>query len=101
MNWKKHTISFVLAGCMTASALPAAFAVEAQAETPVPVSEAVTAQPQTSMQNAKSGKCGANLTWTLDDEGTLTISGTGKMDSYRWLSDASLGMTTWMKSSRW
>ena len=26
-----------------------------------------------------SGTCGDNLTWTLDDEGTLTISGTGKM----------------------
>lgn len=28
---------------------------------------------------ASSGKCGANLAWTLDDDGTLTISGTGKM----------------------
>ena len=26
-----------------------------------------------------SGECGDNLTWTLDDEGTLTISGTGEM----------------------
>lgn len=26
-----------------------------------------------------SGKCGDNLTWVLDDEGTLTISGTGEM----------------------
>ena len=29
-----------------------------------------------------SGTCGDNLTWTLDDEGTLTISGTGDMFSY-------------------
>ncbi|MBO4867347.1 MAG: leucine-rich repeat domain-containing protein [Ruminococcus sp.] len=29
-----------------------------------------------------SGTCGANLTWTLDDEGTLTISGTGEMANY-------------------
>lgn len=28
----------------------------------------------------KSGICGENLTWTLDSEGTLTISGTGEMD---------------------
>lgn len=28
---------------------------------------------------ATSGTCGDNLTWTLDDEGTLTISGTGDM----------------------
>ena len=27
-----------------------------------------------------SGVCGDNLTWTFDDEGTLTISGEGKMD---------------------
>ena len=29
-----------------------------------------------------SGKCGKNLTWTLDNEGTLTISGKGEMDDY-------------------
>ncbi len=29
-----------------------------------------------------SGTCGENLTWTLDDEGTLTISGTGAMTNY-------------------
>ncbi len=27
-----------------------------------------------------SGTCGENLTWTLDGEGTLTISGTGEME---------------------
>ena len=31
---------------------------------------------------AFSGDCGENLTWTLDDEGTLTISGTGPMKDY-------------------
>ena len=28
-----------------------------------------------------SGTCGADVTWTLDDEGVLTISGTGDMDA--------------------
>ena len=28
-----------------------------------------------------SGKCGDNLTWTLDDEYTLTISGTGEIEN--------------------
>ena len=31
-----------------------------------------------------SGTCGDNLTWTLDDEGTLTISGAGSMTGYVW-----------------
>lgn len=29
-----------------------------------------------------SGTCGENLTWTLDEYGTLTISGTGAMSNY-------------------
>ena len=29
-----------------------------------------------------SGTCGENLTWTLDTEGLLTISGTGEMYDY-------------------
>lgn len=29
-----------------------------------------------------SGTCGDNLTWVLDDEGTLTITGTGDMEDY-------------------
>ena len=31
-----------------------------------------------------SGQCGADLTWTLDEYDTLTISGTGAMDNYGW-----------------
>ena len=30
----------------------------------------------------QSGSCGDNLTWTLDENGTLTISGTGAMNDY-------------------
>lgn len=29
-----------------------------------------------------SGTCGDNLTWVIDDEGTLTVSGTGDMENY-------------------
>ena len=29
-----------------------------------------------------SGSCGPNVTWTLDDSGLLTISGSGDMDNY-------------------
>lgn len=31
-----------------------------------------------------NGKCGDNLTWTLDDNGVLTISGKGKMYDYKY-----------------
>ena len=36
----------------------------------------------TSIDIVDSGTCGENLTWTLDSEGMLTISGTGEMDDY-------------------
>ena len=29
-----------------------------------------------------AGQCGANLTWTLDADGALTVSGQGGMDDY-------------------
>ncbi len=32
--------------------------------------------------NVASGTCGENLTWALDNEGTLTISGSGAMSDY-------------------
>ena len=32
--------------------------------------------------NAYSGTCGDNLTWTLSDDGTLTISGSGDMSNF-------------------
>ena len=31
-----------------------------------------------------SGKCGENLTWTLDSDGLLTISGKGEMSNFDW-----------------
>ena len=31
-----------------------------------------------------SGSCGKNLTWSLDSDGVLTISGTGDMTDYSW-----------------
>ncbi len=33
-------------------------------------------------ETVASGTCGDNLTWVLDDTGTLTISGTGEMEDY-------------------
>ena len=67
---KKRLLSFVLAVLMLASLLPAT---------------ALAADI------VDSGTCGAegdgsNLTWTLDSEGVLTISGNGDMNGYGFLS---------------
>ena len=59
---KKRLLSGLLVLCLIFSLLP----VSAFADT------------------VKSGKCGDNLTWTLDSEGILTISGTGDMYDYEY-----------------
>ena len=56
----KKVFALILALCMVLTLLP------------------VTASAAT----VDSGQCGDNATWTLDDEGTLTISGTGAMWDY-------------------
>ena len=38
--------------------------------------------PALASKIVSSGECGDNLTWTLDSEGTLTISGTGRMRDF-------------------
>lgn len=58
---KKKLIAWLLVICMAISLLPAA----ALADTA-----------------PKSGKCGDNVTWVFSDDGTLTISGKGKMWDY-------------------
>ena len=58
---KKRLLSFVLAVLMIASLLPAT---------------ALAANI------VDSGTCGAEVTWTLDSEGVLTISGSGDMNDY-------------------
>ena len=55
---KKRMMSVLLTLCMLVSIISA-----------VPITASA----------ATSGTCGDNLTWTLDDNGTLTISGTGRM----------------------
>ena len=62
-----------------------AFSISAYAEdAETTFDETVTASYDAAV--VKSGKCGENVKWTLDANGTLTISGKGKMDtsSYPW-----------------
>ena len=45
------------------------------------IENTVTAQ-STSAIIVKSGECGDNVTYTLDDDGLLKISGSGNMNDY-------------------
>ena len=73
----KRCIAWALALMLLTGNLPwsaAATGMVASAQIQTPAVAAVTA----------SGTCGDNLTWSLDDAGTLTISGTGAMYDYVW-----------------
>lgn len=41
--------------------------------------EEILGEEEPALAGASSGKCGNNVSWTLDDDGILTISGTGDM----------------------
>ncbi len=64
-NTAMKLISFVMTVLMLLSVSPIAFA----------------------ESTVTSGTCGDNLTWSLDSEGTLTISGTGAMADYASVAD--------------
>ena len=70
---KKRLLSILLAAVMVLTMLPLGLVETAWA--------------------ASSGTCGDKLTWSLSDDGTLTISGTGKMAEYSdWNSE---NLTPW------
>ena len=50
----------------------------------IPVSIIPAVSMTANAETIKSGDCGDNVTYTLDDEGTLTISGTGDMKDFWW-----------------
>ena len=64
---KKRIISFILAIMMVIGVFP------------VGIFDAVKVEAVTVVD---SGTCGDNLTWTIDSDGLLTISGTGAMSDY-------------------
>ncbi|MGN1412342.1 MAG: leucine-rich repeat protein [Oscillospiraceae bacterium] len=72
------TITVAILSCMSISGIGVS------AETTMPISNENMSlirvgEDDSSVTILKSGKCGDNLTWTLDKDMTLTISGTGDM----------------------
>jgi len=56
-----------------------------------PESEPPSAESSVSPKIMASGVCGENATWSLDEEGTLTISGSGRIYGYmEYCSDSEL-----------
>lgn len=89
----KRILALLTALWLTVSIPVNALAAERPSETAVEgtetLPEEVPAEESPSEEAAPrsqtdSGTCGDNLTWTLDAEGTLTISGTGEMSSDPW-----------------
>ncbi|MEY8311248.1 leucine-rich repeat protein [Oscillospiraceae bacterium 42-9] len=73
----KRFLSLVLVLCCLAGCLPLPAGAEEPPDLPI------------------SGTCGDNLTWTLDEGGTLTISGTGDMTDYEYTTPSnSKGIST-------
>ena len=83
---KKRLLAALLCGVMMTGMLPTAFAAD------ITVDDTQITTVSTEDEAATSGTCGENLTWTLDDAGTLTISGTGEM------TDWSEGDAPWYKN---
>lgn len=83
----KRILAFVLAFCLIFGQLPATgFAAasntaqdEAAEIHEQPEVTAPSVEEEAPVLEAYSGQCGDNLTWTLSDDGVLTISGTGPM----------------------
>ncbi len=57
-------------------------AAEEEVFVPCDVIDDQTGSEVSNLRTTGSGTCGDNVSWTLDDEGTLTISGTGDMEDY-------------------
>ncbi len=93
---RKQAIALLLAGGLVSAMLPGALAADEvtdETETAAVVEaedmeipEAIAVEAEETQADAHklatSGKCGANLTWKLDGNGTLTISGSGAMYDY-------------------
>lgn len=81
----KRAFTFLLALLMVLSLLPANLlqAYAAQVEETTASTEATTLPPKRESEGlGKGGNCGETVTWSLDESGTLTISGIGAMADF-------------------
>lgn len=76
----KRIMSALLCLCMLISVSPVGFA--ETAEQIVEPAETEEEELFSAEENLNSGTCGDGLTWALDEEGVLTISGLGAMEDY-------------------
>ena len=97
-DMRKKLLSILLTLAMLLSLIPAGYAADIEiVDEPVgadapggpldeivdePVGDGALDVPLAEGDIVASGQCGENLTWTLDDQGTLAIAGTGEMDNY-------------------
>ena len=93
MKNKRRLTAVLLAGCLTVSSVPVAFAEDAPVQqqeqttlTPEQQQKQVFALADQAREDSKAaapteGTCGENASWKLEG-GTLTISGTGEMKNY-------------------
>ncbi len=77
MNFKK-ALAVILSAATVYSPIMSVYAYDTETEVEKITSEVI----EVPNVNSSTGTCGANAVWTLDDNGTLTISGTGDMANY-------------------
>ena len=78
-NMRERVLALILAMVMSLSLFSASAWAAKGADASVSAEKAAALTPQAMAAN---GACGDKVTWTLDDEGTLTISGAGAMTNY-------------------
>ena len=83
----KKFISVLLSALLITSVICSAPFVVSAAEADDETLIAATFENEDEVIGASSGTTG-DCMWTLDDEGTLIISGNGEMDDYHWYNNA-------------
>ena len=82
MKNKRRLTAMLLAGCLAVSSVPVAFAEDApEQQQEQGFTLADQAREDSKAAAPTEGTCGKNASWKLEN-GTLTISGTGKMTDY-------------------